>query len=191
VNGHMQPAVFLDRDGVINQAIVREGKPYPPASLEEVVLLPGARQAFQSLRQAGFRLIAVSNQPDVARGTQTRAAVEAINAYLLAQLPIDEVLVCYHDNNDHCDCRKPKPGLILRAAEKYQIDLRQSYLVGDRMKDIEAGYRAGCKTVFIDYDYAEDKTSASPDKTVRTILEASEWILSDTTSPDKGDHPTE
>lgn len=169
-------AVFLDRDGVINQAIVKAGKPYPPASLDELEVLPGVPEALRQLRCAGFALIVVTNQPDVARGTQTRSAVEEIHEWLTGQLPIDEFCTCYHDDVDGCVCRKPRPGLLLEAAKRLGLDLASSVMVGDRWRDIEAGKRAGCKTVFIDYGYAERRPDA-PDATVASLAEAATWIV--------------
>ncbi|MEO7145005.1 MAG: HAD-IIIA family hydrolase, partial [Bryobacteraceae bacterium] len=112
----MNKAVFLDRDGVLNRAVLRDGKPYPPASVDELEILPDAAEALGRLKQAGFLLLVVTNQPDVARGAQTRAAVEAMHAALARALPIDGFFVCYHDDADGCDCRKPRPGLLLQAA---------------------------------------------------------------------------
>jgi D-glycero-D-manno-heptose 1,7-bisphosphate phosphatase len=149
------PAVFLDRDGIINRAIVRDGKPFPPARLEELQILPGTVTALSLLSSAGYLLIGVTNQPDVARGTQSRQTVESFNALLRSQLPIHEIFVCYHDNGDHCNCRKPKPGLILEAAQKYGLDLSRSWMIGDRWKDIAAGQAVRLKTIFVDYHYAE------------------------------------
>jgi transaldolase len=170
-------AVFLDRDGVINRAIVRGGKPYPPADILQLEVLPGVAQALERLRAAGFRLIVVTNQPDVARGVQTRETVEAIHAELLARgLPLDDFRVCYHDDDDDCACRKPKPGLLLAAAQEEGLDLTSSFLVGDRWRDIEAGKRAGCTTLFIDYRYVELERS-QPDVRVRSLAEAANWIL--------------
>jgi transaldolase len=171
-------AVFLDRDGVINRTIVRGGKPYPPADLSELFILPGVREALERLRRAGFKLIVVTNQPDVARGTQTCQTVEALHAALLAQgLPIDSFQTCYHDDADACNCRKPAPGLLLEAAQAHDLDLAASFIVGDRWRDIEAGRRAGCTTIFIDYLYAEPERSR-PDVRVTSLAEATEWILS-------------
>ena len=136
-------AVFLDRDGVLNRPVVRDGKPYPPASVEELEISPDAPAALAALKQAGFRLYVVTNQPDVARGSATRAAVERIHAALAEALPLDGFYVCYHDDSDRCECRKPKPGLLLAAAAEHGISLRASYLIGDRWRDIEAGQRAG------------------------------------------------
>ncbi len=149
------PAVFLDRDGIINRAIVREGRPYPPAGVEELEILPGTIASVEKLVKAGYMIFGISNQPDVARGTQSREIVESMNALIQARLPIWEIFVCYHDNADQCECRKPKPGLILQAAEKYTLDLSRSWMVGDRWQDIAAGQAAGLKTIFVDYHYSE------------------------------------
>lgn len=167
-------AVFLDRDGVLNRAAVRGGKPYPPDSVDALVVVPGAADALGRLKAAGYRLVVVTNQPDVARGTQRRAVVEAINAALASALPVDEIRVCYHDDRDGCDCRKPAPGLLLQAPAH---DLRDSVLVGDRWRDIEAGRRARLRaTVLIDHAYAEAVRS-EPDVRVRSLDEAVDWIL--------------
>ena len=181
----MRQAVFLDRDGVLNRALVREGKPYPPASPAELEILPGAVEACAALHEAGFLLIAVTNQPDVARGTQRREVVEAMNQALHTHLPLDDIRVCYHDDSDHCPCRKPEPGLLLEAARDWDIDLSASFMVGDRWKDIEAGRRAGCKAIFVDHGYAERKPD-SPDHQVSSLMEAVGWILQHRTHPGKG-----
>ena len=169
-------AVFLDRDGVINGAIVRDGKPYPPAALAELEILPGVREGLAALKAAGYRLIVVTNQPDVARGTTPKALVESINAKLGAELPLDIVLTCWHDFADQCACRKPKPGLLLEGAKKFGVDLASSFMIGDRWRDVEAGQRAGCKTFFIDYGYAEQQPE-SCDYRVGSLLEAARIIL--------------
>jgi len=171
------PAVFLDRDGVINRAVVREGRPYSPARLEDVEILSGAISSIQRLAERGYVLIGITNQPDVARGTQSREVVESINAMILSRLPLREIFVCYHDNKDNCDCRKPKPGLILRAAEKYGLDLSQSWMVGDRWKDIAAGRAARLKTIFVDYHYAETYEGVPADFKVKDTLFLSDIIL--------------
>ena len=178
VTGGTRKAVFLDRDGVLNRAIVRNGRPYAPATLAELEVLPDARGALTGLRTAGFLLIGVTNQPDVARGTQRRETVEAMNATLLGALPLREVLVCYHDDGDGCECRKPRPGLLLEAAGRHGIDLASSFMVGDRWRDVEAGRQAGCATVFIDHGYAEAyRAGGRPDCAVQSLGEAAEWIL--------------
>ncbi len=168
-------AVFLDRDGVLNRAFVRDGKPYPPSTLAELEILPGVPEALALLRAEGFRLVVVTNQPDVARGTQTRKTVELLHAALLARLPLDEFRICYHDDADHCACRKPAPGLLLQAAQELELDLASCFMVGDRWRDIEAGRRAGCTTVFVDHGYAEPRP-ADFHVRVASLAEASRWI---------------
>ena len=173
----MARAVFLDRDGVLNEALVRDGRPYPPASVEELRIFPEAAAALRGLKGAGFLLIVVTNQPDVARGTQSRATAEALNATLRAALAVDDVLVCWHDDADGCECRKPKPGLLLDAAARYAIDLRGSFLVGDRWRDIDAGAAAGCRTVLIDRGYRERAPGHAPDFRAASLGAAVDWIL--------------
>jgi D-glycero-D-manno-heptose 1,7-bisphosphate phosphatase len=175
-------AVFLDRDGVLNEAIVREGLPYPPSSVDELVIVKDAFSSLTSLRSAGFRLIVVTNQPDIARGTTSRQTVEQINGRLLKELPIDDVEICPHDDSDGCDCRKPLPGMLLRAGKRHGIDLKQSFMVGDRWRDIEAGRRAGCRTVLIGDGYAEGIRS-KPDIAVATLTEAAQWIITKSNRP--------
>jgi D-glycero-D-manno-heptose 1,7-bisphosphate phosphatase len=170
-------AIFLDRDGVINQAIIKNGKPYPPSSISELKIIAGVQEALQDLRVAGFLLILVTNQPDVARGTTDKATIEAINNALMSQLPLDDVFVCYHDNRDRCNCRKPLPGLILQAAAKYDINLAASFMVGDRWQDIEAGKNAGCKTVWVNAGYDEPKPKSSPDFESSSLKDAVTLIL--------------
>jgi len=172
-------AIFLDRDGVLNRALVHEGRPYPPDTLEKFEILPGVPEALGRLHDAGFLLIGATNQPDVARGTQRRELIEAMNALLLAESPITAILVCYEDGDD-CPRRKPNPGLLLEAAEQYGIDLAASFMVGDRWRDIEAGRRAGCRTVFIDRAYTERRPNPDPDYVAADLGDAATWILSQT-----------
>jgi D-glycero-D-manno-heptose 1,7-bisphosphate phosphatase len=174
---HKSRAVFLDRDGVINEAVVRGGKPYPPSSLSELKITPGTESALRDLKAHGFKLIVVTNQPDVARGLQTQAAVKTINQALAASLPLDDIFVCYHTDESGCDCRKPKPGMLLDAARKHHIDLGSSYLVGDRWRDIDAGHNAGCKTILVDSGYNERTPEFPPDARVGSLREAADWIL--------------
>jgi len=170
----MRPAVFLDRDGVINRALVRDNKPFPPARIDQVDVLPGVPEALGRLRAAGYALIVVTNQPDVARGKQTREGVQAIHDHLATLLPVDEFRVCFHDDDDGCHCRKPKPGLLTATPAHA---LARSIVVGDRWRDIEAGRRAGCRaTVFIDYEY-DEPAPVNADTRVRSLAEAADWIL--------------
>jgi D-glycero-D-manno-heptose 1,7-bisphosphate phosphatase len=173
----MRHAVFLDRDGVINRAVVRNGKPYPPADLSELEILPGVAAALARLRRAGYLLIIVTNQPDVARGKTRRGTVDAIHETLLARLPLDSVLTCFHEDADRCDCRKPRPGLFFQARDFFGIELSGSFMVGDRWRDIEAGANAGCQTVFIDYHYDEPHGSGRRDFICASLHEAATWIL--------------
>ncbi|HXC47675.1 MAG TPA: HAD family hydrolase [Candidatus Sulfotelmatobacter sp.] len=170
-------AVFLDRDGVLNQVVLRNGKPYPPATAAELVLAPHAKAALGELRAQGFLLLVVTNQPDVAKGITTRTLVEEINRKLAAELPVDDIFVCYHQDKDHCDCRKPKPGMILEGARKHNVDLAESFMVGDRWRDVESGQNAGCRTVFIDGGYEEQQPARPADVRVHSLKEAADWIL--------------
>jgi D-glycero-D-manno-heptose 1,7-bisphosphate phosphatase len=171
-----QRAVFLDRDGVLNEAIVRNGKPYPPRDLSELVIAHDARAALDELKRQGFLLIVVTNQPDIVRGKASRADVNKINGHLATMLPLDAIEVCDHDDDNQCDCRKPKPGLILRARERLGVDLATSFMVGDRWRDIEAGQRAGCRTILIGNGYGETFSCAPTINLVSLSLAAS-WII--------------
>ncbi len=168
-------AVFLDRDGVLNRAVVRRGRPHPPASAAELEMLPGAVDACEMLRAAGFILVVVTNQPDVARGTQSQVEVEALNHEVRRHVPLDGVYVCPHDDGDRCPCRKPRPGLLVAAADDHGIDLTASFMVGDRWRDIDAGRAAGCRTAFIDYGYDERRPRWA-DVVVGDLSEAAHWI---------------
>ncbi len=173
-----QPAVFLDRDGVLNRAEVRNGIPHPPRSLEDFELLAGAVGAVDRLRDAGFAVVIVTNQPDVARGDQRRAVVESMNEVVREVLEPDSIMVCYHDEADGCGCRKPAPGMLLAAAQELGLDLVRSFMVGDRWRDIDAGRRAGCQTVFVDRGY-EERQPEAPDEIVSDLTEAVDWILTE------------
>ena len=173
-----RPAVFLDRDGVLNEAVVDDaGVPHPPAALADVRLVADAEEACRRLREAGYLLVVVTNQPDVARGKATRVVVESINELVREHLGIDDVRVCFHDDADGCDCRKPEPGLPLAAGRDLAIDLAASVLVGDRGTDIEAGRRAGCKTVLLQTPYS-DRNWVDPSFVTNSLSAAAEWILS-------------
>ena len=175
----MRRAVFLDRDGVINRAFVRDGKPYPPDNLEQLQILPGVPGALARLHAAGYLLVVVTNQPDVARGKSSMSNVEAIHAELARALPIDEFRTCTHDDADNCDCRKPLPGLLLAAAKEHGIALGESCMVGDRWRDVEAGKAAGCRTFFVDYAYAERQPEGW-DFRVKDLAQAADIILRST-----------
>jgi transaldolase len=164
-------AVFLDRDGVLNAITVKDGTPYPPYRVADVQILPGVAEAVAKLARLGLMRIVVTNQPDIARGTQTAAEVEAINQALARQLPLDEFRVCPHDNADDCDCRKPRPGMLVSAAKQHGIDLAGSFMIGDRSGDILAGAAAGCRTFLIERAYSKIE-QCRPDYVVRDLAEA-------------------
>jgi D-glycero-D-manno-heptose 1,7-bisphosphate phosphatase len=168
-------AVFLDRDGVINRALLEEQRPRPPRSVDELEVLPGVTAALTALRAAGYCLVVVTNQPDVARGTTPRSAVDAINARLQSLLPLDAVRTCMHDDADRCLCRKPAPGLINAAASELELECAASYMVGDSWRDVEAGRRAGCRTIFVYHGYAPPPDSC--DFRARSLYEAAGIIL--------------
>jgi D-glycero-D-manno-heptose 1,7-bisphosphate phosphatase len=169
-------AVFLDRDGVINANLERDGRPVAPTMLTEFRLLPGVEDAVRRLKEHGYLVIVITNQPDVANRLTERATVEAMHDIVRTRLLIDDIKICFHNDAAGCDCRKPKPGLILAAAAEYGIDLARSYMVGDRWRDVAAGRAAGCFTIFIDYSYAQDGPNF-PDVVVKSLPEAAAIIL--------------
>jgi D-glycero-D-manno-heptose 1,7-bisphosphate phosphatase len=179
----MRRAVFLDRDGVINRSIVRDGKPYPPATLKDFVYLPSVEVCIKQLRTASFLVIVVTNQPDVATGIQSREVVDLMHAKLYQDKLCDDIKVCYHIDEDGCNCRKPKSGMLLEAAHEWGISLKESFMVGDRWRDIEAGKSAGCFTYFIDNQYQE-KAPDSPDEIVSSLEDATKHILQKFNSKD-------
>jgi D-glycero-D-manno-heptose 1,7-bisphosphate phosphatase len=175
----VRSAVFLDRDGVLNEALVdNRGVPHPPSSVAELRIVEGAADACRQLREAGYALVVVTNQPDVARGTVSQATVDAINAEIRRELEVDDIRVCFHDTADECDCRKPAPGLLLQACEDLSLDPTSSFMVGDRWVDVEAGRRAGCRTVLIDRPYSA-VNGVDPSYKTDSLLAAVGWILHD------------
>jgi D-glycero-D-manno-heptose 1,7-bisphosphate phosphatase len=172
----MRRAVFLDRDGVLNEPIVRDGLPHSPRSLADFKIIQGTADALDALRQAGFLLIVATNQPEVVRGLQDRDVIEKMHAELRSVLRVDDVFTCYHDSGDRCACRKPEPGLILEAARKWEIRLDESYMIGDRFKDIEAGRRAGCRTILLAQSYNAGEANGCDYRAV-TLADAASWIL--------------
>jgi D-glycero-D-manno-heptose 1,7-bisphosphate phosphatase len=175
----LNKAVFLDRDGVINRPIIIDGKPYPPRTVAEFEILSGVDQACADLKNAGYLLVVATNQPDVGRGSLKKEVVEAIHDAMTRQLPIDRIEVCYHAGaqfGEACECRKPRPGMLINAAAALDIDFAQSFMIGDRWRDIDCGKRAGCRTIFIDWGYNEPLRE-QPDFSAAHLLEAAELIL--------------
>jgi len=178
----MKRAVFLDRDGVINKAFVVDGTPTPARTLDQLEILPRVAEAVDMLRSAGFEIVVVTNQPDVARGHLSKDVVETMHEQLGRELEIEHFYTCFHDDADNCPCRKPKSGLITSASTELGLDPRSSFMVGDRWRDIAAGQAAGCQCFFIDYTYSE-KQPEQPYLKVSSLFEATQIILEEVHDP--------
>ncbi len=172
----LNPAVFLDRDGVLCRTFVRNGKSYAPRELKNFILMPNSHHLVNLLQRAGFKVIVVTNQPDIGNGFVALSIVESMHKKLFNKTKIDDVFLCPHRQDEGCNCRKPNPGMLLAAAEKHKIDLGKSYMVGDRASDVVAGQRAGCKSIFIDRQYAESRP-LNPEVTVKSLQKAVSYIL--------------
>jgi D-glycero-D-manno-heptose 1,7-bisphosphate phosphatase len=170
-------AIFLDRDGVLVIPEFRDGRSFAPRRLEDFHIYPGTAESARRLKEAGYVLVVVTNQPDVGNGLIDRSVVEKMHQKLCETVPIDVIEVCYHTTVDNCECRKPKPGMLLRAAERLDLDCRRSVMVGDRWSDVEAGKAAGCKSIFIDLNY-RDRRPEQPDFVVSSFTQATDLILS-------------
>ena len=149
--------VFLDRDGVVNRAILVNGLPKSPRSVDEIEILEGVVEAVKVIKTLKLIPIVITNQPDVARNITSQNQINQINSQIGSVTGIEHFYTCFHDDSNKCNCRKPAPGLIYQAANDLSLDAQKSYLVGDRWRDISAGQDAGCKTFFIDYGYPEKK----------------------------------
>lgn len=171
----MKKAIFLDRDGVINKLIIREGKAQAPYTLEEFALYPGVVEALKIIKDSGYLAIIVTNQPDVARGWVKKESVELVNAKIQELLPIDDIKICFHTNGDNCVCRKPLPGMLLEAAKYWDIDLKASFMVGDRYGDVSAGVQAGCKTILIGAGDVQGD-HPSPDYKAELLIDAVKYF---------------
>jgi D-glycero-D-manno-heptose 1,7-bisphosphate phosphatase len=174
-----RPAVFLDRDGTLNAAVVRNGKPYPPATVAEFRLLPFVAEGCRQLRDAGFELVVATNQPDVGRGRQSQTVVEDMHAQLLRLVPeISRIEVCYDAGGiiPPSAFRKPAPGMLHRAAVELNLQLGDSWMIGDRWRDIDCGFAAGCRTIFIDSSY-DEKLHVQPDFVVQDFPAAVRIVL--------------
>jgi len=172
----MHRAVFLDRDGVLNESQVIDGIPLPPRTIDQVEIIAGVEQAIEILKLYNFIPVVVTNQPDMARGTVLMEQILAINNHVGRLIGVEHFYTCFHDDEDRCPCRKPQPGLIHMAAKELGIDIKSSYLVGDRWRDVAAGQAAGCKSFFIDYSYSE-KEPGPPFIRVSSLLEATKLIV--------------
>ncbi|HEX7050691.1 MAG TPA: HAD-IIIA family hydrolase [Longimicrobiales bacterium] len=170
----MRPAVFLDRDGVLNRVVPRDGRPGSPRTPAEFVLCADAAAALDRLRHAGYLLFVVTNQPDVARGLLAPEDLDTMMRTLAAALPVDDARICRHDDDDGCACRKPRHGMITDLAAAWAVDLPASFMVGDGWRDIAAGRAAGCRTVLLRRAYNADVRA---DYAADTLIEAAELIL--------------
>jgi len=172
----MKKTVFFDRDGVLVRSLVRDGKPYAARTIEEFEILPESGDVTRDLAEAGFPLVVFTNQPDVGNGLVERSVVEGMNRTLQQTLPLTAIKVCYHSQTEGCTCRKPKPGMLIEVAREFDLDLSQSYVVGDCKSDIEAGNAAACFTIFIDRGYREQSPD-NADNWVHSLAEAKNLIL--------------
>ncbi len=176
----MSRAVFLDRDGVLNKIVWRDGKAASPRNVDELVIEPDAPAALDALRAAGFKLFVVTNQPDVRRGLMPKAVLDDIHRTLREALHVDDVAVCEHDNADDCACRKPRPGMLLDLARRHDLDLSASIMVGDQDRDIACGHAAGCATVLLARPY---NSGAGADHVVETLFQAMSVIVDAAPTP--------
>jgi D-glycero-D-manno-heptose 1,7-bisphosphate phosphatase len=174
----MRPGVLLDRDGVLSRVVLREGRGVSPRSFAEFEFLPGVRAAVASLRGVGLPVVVVTNQPDIARGLLQPEELERMHEHLRAHVPVDRIHACTHDDADGCACRKPRPGLLLRAAAEFHLDLERSWMVGDSWKDVEAARAAGCRMIFVAGAHAEPGTS-QPERVAVSLPDAVEIILNE------------
>ena len=169
-------AIFFDRDGVLNAIKRINNKPFPPDNVDELELFPDVRDKLKFLKKLGFYLFLVTNQPDYKRGKQLKKNIVKINSLVKSFYQLDDTFTCWHAYDGQCECRKPKPGMIINASLKYKIYTSKSFMIGDRWKDIEAGNKAGCRSIFLDYNYDEKK----PDKydySTNSIQDSIDWII--------------
>jgi len=175
---NLDKAIFLDRDGVLNQSYIVNGKPFAPRKLNDFKFVDDVENAIKILKSTGYYLIVVTNQPDVGNGLMKKEIVESMNNLMMTRLGLDAVKVCYHSQKDECDCRKPKPGMLLESSRELGIDLKESFLIGDRKGDIVAGKSVGCYSIFIDNGYSKSEQPSTADFVASNIKEAASHILS-------------
>ena len=168
-------AIFLDREGTLNKAYIKNGLPISHPSFNKFKILPGVKNSIIKLKKLGFLCLLITNQPDVSRKKIKKNVVKKMNNFIKKKIKLDDVFVCYHDDKHNCNCRKPKPGLLLDGSRKWNINLKESYMIGDRWKDISAGVSAGCKTIFINNKYKE-LTPQNPNYVTDSLIKAAQFI---------------
>lgn len=145
----MKKAVFIERDGVLNEVKTGPKHQITPLTLDEFKVKKEAEPALKKLKAAGFVLIVTSNQPGLSRGYQSRRELDRMHDIVKRCFPLDDLLVCPHDESDHCPCRKPRPGLLIEAAFKWHLNLDHSFVISDKWQDAEAARTAGCTSLLV------------------------------------------
>ncbi len=167
--------IFLDRDGVINRSNVKNGKPYAPLRFENFIFLPKVKKSIHQLKKLGFLVILITNQPDISKKKLKISTLDKMNDKIYRNLDVDDIFFCIHSSEDNCNCRKPKTGMLLESQKKYNINLNKSFMIGDRKKDIDSGIKAGCKTIFINRNYNEERPTRQ-NYTTTSLYKAVEYI---------------
>lgn len=145
----MKRAVFIERDAILNEVRTGPKHQVPPLTLEEFKINQQAKDPLLKLKGAGFVLVATTNQPGLSRGYQSRRELDRMHEVLRRSFPLDDLMVCPHDETDHCPCRKPRPGLLIEAAFKWHLNLDHSFVISDKWQDAEAARTAGCTSVLL------------------------------------------
>ena len=175
----MNKAIFIDRDGVINHLVSRDGGMYSPRLVTDFQIFPSVPDAIKQIREAGYLVVVVTNQPDISRGLLKPNVLDEMHQLLRAVCQVDAIYVCPHDNSDNCLCRKPLPGMLLQATTDLSIDLNNSWMIGDRATDMQAGNAVGLSNIFI-ASGQEQRSELIPEKGIVasfiTFLEAIQFI---------------
>ena len=172
----MNPAIFLDRDGVINFTKIIRGKPYAPKYYKDFRIFSNTEKCLNSIKQMGFLAIVITNQPDIGNKKTSHLEVKKMHDKLYSLKTIDKIYVCPHSQLENCVCRKPSPYLFFSAKKEFNIDMKKSWMIGDRYTDIQAGNVAGLKTIFIDRKYKETLNKQISCKKVNSLIEAINYI---------------
>jgi D-glycero-D-manno-heptose 1,7-bisphosphate phosphatase len=171
----MKTAIFIERDGILNLAPVERQHQVTPVALEQFKINKQAVPALEHLKAAGFVLIATTNQPGLSNGTLPRRELDRMHELLLRCFPLDDILVCPHDQSDACPCRKPEPGMFTEAAFKWHLDLEHSFVVSDKWQDARAARAVGCTSMMLQspwigsghHDFVIPNLAAITDKILR------------------------